>query len=266
MPTALAHSSTSSTMMTSQMASATPMYNSCSTTLGSFLSSTYAPIQKVLISYLEPAEFVALSSVCRQVRTGLEDGLRSTCYNIDARLSKFFTNTKEFRRVQAITGALIDEEFALAFFMNKSTPNQLLLRFEWVFEQGNSSILSMVDFLVSDGWNAQQYLQKYPREQWDKFWKNHASGVRLFIDIDGYSSPLCTLLKHAPTTATLTFISWNAAYALFPRSALIDKDAHILQDLQTRSPDGAQHEAIRKLAKYGLKPKGLHLNHEARGT
>jgi hypothetical protein len=80
------------------------------------LSSSLAPVQDEIMNSLDPAEFVALDAVSRDVRASVKDCLRSTTHNINLRLAKFFKDPQAFRSVQAQTGALISGDFARAFF------------------------------------------------------------------------------------------------------------------------------------------------------
>jgi hypothetical protein len=55
----------------------------------------------------------------------LQDRQSSTCYNINAKLAKFFKDPKAFRHVQARTGSLVGGKFGLAFFANAKIPDRL---------------------------------------------------------------------------------------------------------------------------------------------
>jgi hypothetical protein len=132
--------------------------------LTALLSSSLAPVQEQLFAHLEPAEFLALSAVSRSVRDALQDGLNATCYNINARLSKLFTNPKAFRHVQACTGALIGGEFALAFFANASIQNQLdiWVAFEKIVDEDAHPPKDLLEYLVNDGW---KFRNRWPWER-----------------------------------------------------------------------------------------------------
>ncbi|KAF1937460.1 hypothetical protein EJ02DRAFT_426610 [Clathrospora elynae] len=74
--------------------------------LAYLLSYSLAPVQEQLLSYLEPTELLALPLIC---------------YNINARLRKFFPDPTAFRKLQGQTGALIEDDFARPLFKNLAT-------------------------------------------------------------------------------------------------------------------------------------------------
>lgn len=95
--------------------------------LSYLLSSSLAPVQKTLISYLGPKEFSTLVRVSTDVRTALSDGLPSCYQNIETKLKTFFEDPKVFRQVQVNTGAIVGGDFARKFVANElKTPVQEL--------------------------------------------------------------------------------------------------------------------------------------------
>ncbi|KAI4952374.1 hypothetical protein J4E91_002843 [Alternaria rosae] len=87
--------------------------------LSYLLSSSLAPVQKTLISYLGPKEFSTMVRVSTDVRTALSDGLPSCYQNIETKLKTFFEDPTVFRQVQVNTGAIIGGDFARKFIANE---------------------------------------------------------------------------------------------------------------------------------------------------
>jgi hypothetical protein len=83
-------------------------------------SSAIAPIQKQLVGFLDPVDFLAFSAVSKEVRCSLQNGLTSPIHNVNGKLKTFFDEPTAFRRVQAKAGALIGGNFARSFIGNSS--------------------------------------------------------------------------------------------------------------------------------------------------
>lgn len=180
--------------------------------LAALLSSSLAPDREQLFAHLEPAEFLALSAISRFVRDTLQDGLTATCYNIDAKLAKFFADPKAFRHVQAYTEALIGVEFVLAFFANASILDQLEIwvAFEKPGDEKVQLLRDLLEFLANVGWDFRD-CWKWERARIDGT-KTALDSIPLSISVRCNNlSALAELLKDAPTTADLNLISWNKA-------------------------------------------------------
>jgi hypothetical protein len=90
--------------------------------LSYLLSNSLAPVQKGLLSYLGPVNFLALARVSKSVK----NGLNSFVYNIDTKLGKFFNDAQAFRKLQAELDILIGDvegNFVRSFFSNDPTPS-----------------------------------------------------------------------------------------------------------------------------------------------
>ncbi|KAF1846390.1 uncharacterized protein K460DRAFT_356074 [Cucurbitaria berberidis CBS 394.84] len=86
-----------------------------------------------------------------------------------------------------------------------------------------------------------------------------------FLQISLHACPvsvLLLLLYEAPSTATLSFITWNKAYSLFPRTTFVRKECYLLQKIE----DGEAGDSIRahltELSKNGIKTKAHHWDDE----
>jgi len=127
--------------------------------LSYLLSSSLAPVQETLISYLGPKEFATLAEVSTGVGTALSGGLPSCYQNIETKLKTFFEDPKAFRQVQANTGAIIGGDFARKFIANElQTPVQELYIYIQYSEVKPLDLRTpMNDFLEQERWIADEY-------------------------------------------------------------------------------------------------------------
>ena len=185
------------------------------------------PVQTRILSRLCPKDFTALSQVSKDVHKVLEDGLRSSCFNINAKLLKFFQDPRAFRRVQAQTGALIGDDFARKFSANQlqDVPDDLHVYIQYVQHKLEKSLATLCEHLESDGWST--ISNDMPPVVYQKKNRNDIH-LNLHLHV-GADSAIGLLLHSAPSTAALNFIAWNKAYALLPESTFIENVAYRLQ-------------------------------------
>jgi len=228
--------------------------------LSHLLSSSLAPVQETLISYLGPKEFATLAEVSTGVGTALSGGLPSCYQNIETKLKTFFGDPKAFRQVQANTGAIIGGDFARKFIANElQTPVQELYIYTQYSEVKPLDLRTPInDFLEQERWVADEYnktglaIFRKPQAEYD--------GLTICV-LDSMDSPLLKLLNAASSTATLNFITSNRAYSLFPRTTFIDKECYVLQNLAANKAAGMvkQHgDCLRGLTCDGIQTRLLH--------
>ncbi|KAF2993576.1 hypothetical protein E8E13_000011 [Curvularia kusanoi] len=70
------------------------------------LSNTYAPVQMMILPYLDVADVIALTLTCKGFDQ-LQPTLKVTSYDVNRFLKRFFDDPLEFRSVQAECGAII---------------------------------------------------------------------------------------------------------------------------------------------------------------
>lgn len=84
-------------------------------TLVDLLSTTYGPVQTMILPHMGVAEVIALTRTCKGFDQ-LQPILNSTAYNMDHSLMKFSNDPKKFRSILAKCGGLIAGAFARHFF------------------------------------------------------------------------------------------------------------------------------------------------------
>ncbi|KAI4673124.1 uncharacterized protein J4E78_001631 [Alternaria triticimaculans] len=228
--------------------------------LSHLLSSSLAPVQETLISFLGPKDFATLAEVSTSVRTALSGGLPSCYQNIETKLKTFFEDPKAFRQVQANTGAIIGGDFARKFIANElQTPVQELYIYTQYSEVKPLDLRAPIfDFLEQERWIADEYNKtglgvfRKPQAEYD--------GLTICV-LDSRDSPLCKLLHAASSTASLNFVTWNRAYSLFPQTTFIDKQCYVLQNLPADKTAGMvkRHgDYLRGLTCDGIQTRFLH--------
>lgn len=219
------------------------------------------------MSYLEPQDFLAMTMVSQDVHaTLIEDGLPRATYNINRHLKKFFADPIAFRRIQAETGTLIGGGLTRDFFANRAqTADDIHIFVNHVPGKREGDRTAVLDFLESDGWlslidedsmdtdsddedggEVDDFIDD-PDEDGGRsaplddeildlhgrpcsvFEKVGASGKTLTLLCYSGPCPLAQLLHQAPSTASLNLITYDKAYALFPRETYLDKEAYLLK-------------------------------------
>ncbi|KAH7092398.1 hypothetical protein FB567DRAFT_545550 [Paraphoma chrysanthemicola] len=192
-------------------------------------SSSLAPVQKQLISHLEPKDFPAMSLVSKAVRASLLAALASCVHNINGKLKKFFKNPLEFRRMQAETGTLIGGASALSFMGNAAASPDILDLF-MAHDEDLRAMVPIVEYLEAEDEDWDQKDAKMNRDGGAEFRFQKSAGAVTVVMHSSPHGPLIPLLREATTTASLNFMTWNKAYSLFPRETLITKEAIVLQN------------------------------------
>jgi hypothetical protein len=79
------------------------------------MSPRYSPIQSGILSYLSAPDVAMVTRTFRSLST-LWKTFVATQYNINAKLSAFFKNPRQFRTIRAQTDAIIIEDVAQELF------------------------------------------------------------------------------------------------------------------------------------------------------
>ncbi|KZM25759.1 uncharacterized protein EKO05_0002608 [Ascochyta rabiei] len=205
-------------------------------TLIDLLSTTYAPVQAMMLPYLGIAEVVALTRTCKGFGQ-LLPVLKATAWNIDYQLKKFFGKPKEFRSVLGRCEGLIAGAFARRFFS----------RFDITCDSIDMHVNhrdELVRYLKDDGYQSID-------QSLNSFSKTGAKGEDLLVTFEwSVHSVVGRAFHNAKTTADLNFISWNKAYALSPYSTFVERESFLLTCLVDETGDH-----LKMLSDEGLKTK-----------
>jgi hypothetical protein len=209
-------------------------------TLVDLLSSTYAPVQTMILPYLDVASVTALTRTCKGFDQ-LQPILKATAYNINHQLRTWFKHPDEFRSFLGQCRGLIFSTFARRFMSRLNLKDSSL---DIVLEGSADDCYQMRQFLLGQG-----YASKPPRDDeypGEMFWQEEMEVNVWYSE----RAAIAWLFKDAVVTAELNVISWNAAYSLFPCSTFIKKDSFML-----RSFDEGDRTLLAQLTREGLKSK-----------
>ena len=177
--------------------------------LNYLLSSSMAPAQERIMSYLGPPDFAIPSRLSKSVNVALKTDALPSCYNnIDSKLLALFKYPKGFRGLQARTGAIIGDDFARKFVGNQlHHPVDRLHLYVEDSVNGPTGNLGLIRaYLECEGWNLVD-------ESNNRIFERSGAeddGVRIQVKLSR-GPPLALLLLQAASTATLNFVTWNKA-------------------------------------------------------
>ncbi|KAJ4343410.1 hypothetical protein N0V95_006672 [Ascochyta clinopodiicola] len=207
-------------------------------TLVDLLSTTYAPVQAMMLPHLGVAEVMALTRTCKGFGQLLHV-LRATAWNIDYQLKKFFGNPKEFRSVLGKSEGVIAGSFARRFFSRCNITRDSIDIY--VGDQDE-----LVCYLKDDGYQCVD-------GSLVSFSKPVAKGENLLVTFTRCSHSVFEhLFGEVITTADLNFISWNKAYSLLPYSTFVERESFLLTCL-----DDELGDYLKMLGDEGLKTKSV---------
>lgn len=83
---------------------------------------SFDSIHDLLLVTLSPKQLILLATVCRTTYDVVSRYMK-TAFNIDERLSRFFSNVQSFHCMQALTSTVISGSFALQFFDRSFYPS-----------------------------------------------------------------------------------------------------------------------------------------------
>jgi hypothetical protein len=216
------------------------------------LSSTYAPVQAMIISHIRVRDTIALSRTCKELRIQVPAFLSATDYNINYHLKRFFADPKEFRSVQGATSALIYGDFARTFLAGTAGKT---LEMKIAVESGWWYVLE--EYLDKEGYVLKGYVLKgYVLKGYvlksRTYEKYDAAGQTLKVSLAGRdNAPIATVLAAALSTSDLDIISWAKAYSLFGCATHVKGVAYLLGELdETRAAhlrNLTENESIRSM-------------------
>lgn len=219
------------------------------------------PIRRAILACLSIHDVLKLMQTSRTIR----QDMKANEWDINAKLARFFKNPVAFRNQLGRSGALIIGSFALQFFERVVWPDTSL---DLMVEDGDS-FREMCHFLTSEHyrWVAAEptaalnssgvksvrtrsvywlnnLLTKKQINTWtrfDGFDEDHearraCTSIELLVTSD---MPVKGVLCYSPTSAALNFITWNKAYAVFPRATFLTYETVPLSTMTTEL--GAYH-------------------------
>lgn len=188
------------------------------------------------MSHLQPKDILALRSVSSDVKNSVQEGMTSHVFNINLHFKKLFEDPAEFRTYQAQAGALIGGEFARAIFDNTApSVDKLEIYVHRVTDKHERTCDQMIGYIATKGigYNVISPIDRKAHGSAELVLEKRLPDgqTRTIAIYCTENSPLGRLLHDAATTATLNFITWNRAYALFAQHTFVDRTAYLLQNI-----------------------------------
>ncbi|KAF2119561.1 hypothetical protein BDV96DRAFT_642579 [Lophiotrema nucula] len=207
--------------------------------LPDLISKNMLPAQESILSALDIADIIALKRTSKAF-VDIDATLAITDFNINKKLQKFVRNPTEFRNLQAKYNFLIGGNFAINFFArNNAMPPKMCIHTE------EEHLPTLETYLLNEGYKSDV------SAGWTLEFKR--LGIEIEVDCLRDSPALYSLLDGREDTASVSFLSWNKAFALFGHSTYVAKEIYPLFQLQESM---AQH--YRYLANAGYTMKKVH--------
>lgn len=192
-------------------------------TLVDLLSSSYAPIQTMIVPYVDIADVMALTRTCKGFGQ-LLPVLKTTARNMDHYLRHWFSSPQAFLSLQSKSGVILVGT-AARHFLRQTDYNRGSLDLV-VAETHSGEVLKVLEI---GGYNRME-----DRENNCKIGVVHAkvaaNGQTMLAIIEhsarslaAQTFDLCTM------TAGAVITSWNKAYSLFPRESVIQNVSYTLR-------------------------------------
>ncbi|KAF2673679.1 hypothetical protein BT63DRAFT_476162 [Microthyrium microscopicum] len=195
------------------------------TFLDLFLTDRFRPIRTAFTSYISTADLLQLASTCHTARNAIYESE----WNINSKLRPFLCDPVGFRNQLALCNGLISGSFALQFLERVTWPE------------------SDLDIFVEDGVDAECMCEYLIEEE--GYIQGEEKGRIGYIDIDltmiatftkdnrkiqviaADGPPIRMILRSFYSTVVMNVITWNKAFALFPRTTFLQHDAYPLARL-----------------------------------
>jgi len=227
-------------------------------------------IQETLFLHLTPLEFLRFARTCRLVHSIVNSYIKRS-FNINRFLTRFFSDPVAFRSLQARTGTLISGSSALQFFDRTFYPESDLDLY--VPKQSDRKVIS---WLTLNGYKfvpgtgqpldlEEAIIQSHPDAGADAPQMAYDSGNMQAVftfskpSIRAHDADLkvqCIISKIAPlelilkfhSTCVINVISFDKAYALYPRATLHEHRSLVC----VMQPAPSQPAALQKYADRGF--------------
>ncbi|KAL8683009.1 MAG: hypothetical protein Q9186_001004 [Xanthomendoza sp. 1 TL-2023] len=232
------------------------------------------PVFDRLCDNLLIADIIALTQTCRRF-SGLYKYLLPIQWDVDRRLARFVRDPVGLRSQMGRTDALISGSFALQYFERVTWPASDLDIFveygeqcqklcEYLAETEEYCQTKEMVALVDQAYLADSLVMVLENVQAVHGRENHISHIHV---IATWLSPVHALLQASCTTVAVNFLTWNAAYSVFPLTTFLQYRGYMLRPLN-------QHFAslVKKHTRRGWKiqptmwPEDERFNHSIQET
>ena len=213
-------------------------------TLVDLLSSTYAPIQTMILPYLGIAEVIALTRTSKGFDCILPV-LKAMAWNINYFLGYFFSDPPTFRSIQGECGALLSGRAVRNFLRRSRSPFGDLMVF--VVDEQRDLLISHIE---NDGYNQQESPTKTGGSIFTRI-RSNGQELRLYMFHSGRAA-IAQVLDYHSLTASMNIVSWNSVYALFPHTTFIKSESYLLRGLSV-----ALNRDLVNLTEEGIKTQSI---------
>lgn len=219
-------------------------------TLVDLLYSTYAPVQTMLLAYLDIASVVALTKTCKAFAE-LQPLMKVTAYNVNNLFQRFSADPTAFRSVQRDCAAIVAGKGVhewirrTGMFWNRVTV--------YVAEDASSG---MIAYLEKEGYQLTSSVGD--KSKYRHMENGEDLQVLLYHSTD---AAIVQLFRRCLVTAGLCFITWNKAYVLFPYSTFVGAEFFLLTEFSKTFSN-----TLESITQEGIKMKTIAWTHVPGGN
>lgn len=195
------------------------------------------PVFSRICELLPVDSIIALSKTCKPL-SNLYNRIQSTQWNIDRRLQEYFKDPSQVRSLMGEFDALISGRFVVEFFERIKFPQRSLE----IYVKGAKAAQFVPRLIQGDG-----YLRKVPIQHFDfpyvikeflHYERKSSTGTKhLRIGIARVAPIVAIINLKRHSTICLNIISWNKAYAIFPKSSFISHKGFLAHALDINLKD-----------------------------
>jgi hypothetical protein len=214
---------------------------------GEFIArdESYSPIFAGIVDHLNTTDVWNLAHTCAAYSGAFKKVLKMR-FNIDKELHSFVENPKLFRAELGRHDGIIFGEAALLFFDRKPWGSKLSIFIEYEMldefatylenEEGyteenlpdNEAQLAQLEALLPTHPGDRGNLHQLVRPE------TEGRGEKTILLVGTSVTPILAVFL-LPTTAAQTFITWNAAYCVWPRPTCLQRKSYLKEDLRAFS-------------------------------
>ncbi|KAF1984300.1 hypothetical protein K402DRAFT_406259 [Aulographum hederae CBS 113979] len=193
---------------------------------------THYDVFNSLTSCLGNREVLALTQTCHR----LHDQLKAPLWDVNVKLRRFFKDPIAFRSVLGQFRAIVSGSFALQFLERVIWPESDL---DVIAEEGES-MEGLARYLIDcEGYtfSGRQDFHSYKFER--GVCENYLLGTKKvqLISAENHICPLLPVFCGYYTTAIVNFITWNAAYSVFPHATFVKHETTLSGRLMNSTSD-----------------------------
>ncbi|KAJ4409451.1 hypothetical protein N0V82_009471 [Gnomoniopsis sp. IMI 355080] len=213
-----------------------------------FQPTQYVPMRDCLFKALDKRSILRLAQTSKQVREMVYgDG---ALWNINMKLSRFFSNPVAFRSQLALCDALIAGSFALQFF---EQVDWLSSDIDLYARMGKDVEAMHSYFIKEEGYALAPYHDRILHEsdyggyettnphsdvtEVRTYFKDGETG-QLKVQLMSTHGPPCqAVLRNYYMSCICNFVTWNKAYSMYPKTTFVDQKTFPLLPLERRWHD-----------------------------